>query len=219
MNIHIENNPYNYDDLSLSRRLDFLSNTLEKQKQKNKYDSYEDFLVSQKILKNTQSFGEILLHISYELAKISQSFNKNIIVESLVNKFYTFLSDFSIVLSTPIYTNIARHNTSKPLSACSVPPIDFKMHKNKLMNLIKNYHVSGMGTGFNFDSAEDPCQFLLMFNQFALDEVSQGLIERPVGNMGILSINHPKIREFAKIKYKTKGKFEWKFNLSIDPSI
>ena len=72
-----------------------------------------------------------------------------------------------------------------------------------------------MGTGFNVDDTEDPVAILELLNEFAVAEVSEGLIERPVGNMGILSVEHPKALEFAASKTQS-ATTDWKFNISLN---
>jgi ribonucleoside-diphosphate reductase alpha chain len=122
----------------------------------------------------------------------------------------------SIVFSTPVMTNAGRH-LSKPLSACIVPSIkpgeDYEVIKAKIELL----HQQGMGTGFDLTPFDDPVRTLKRLNQIAVDGARSGKEERPVGNMAVLGVYHPKILEFIEAKIGSSAlEEEWKFNISVD---
>lgn len=118
-----------------------------------------------------------------------------------------------IIFSTPVMTN-AGSNNGRPLSACTVPPISLREDMDKIKKMVDIYHQEGLGTGFNFDNLDDPLPMLLFLNEVAIKGADSGQEDRPVGNMGMLSVNHPKIKEFicAKINSETT----WKFNISVN---
>lgn len=178
-------------------------------------ESYTDFLRRNKIISQDETPERMFNRVAHSLAEAGQSFYGVKQMQYFFEIFLNQLKQFKIILSTPLYTNAGRH-AEKSLSACAVPPINFKkIESEKLKALVSSYHVKGMGTGFNFDTAEDPVAMLELLNQFAISEVHQGLIERPVGNMGILSVDHPRVLEFAAAKSISAIK-EWKFNISIN---
>jgi ribonucleoside-diphosphate reductase alpha chain len=71
-----------------------------------------------------------------------------------------------------------------------------------------------MGTGFNLDETADPLETLQFLNGVAIDSANSGREERPVGNMAVLSVRHPKIDDFITAKVDTTK--EWKFNISVN---
>lgn len=123
------------------------------------------------------------------------------------------LHEKKFVPSTPILTNANRH-TDRPLSACAVPPISLRSDLQSIKRTVDSYHVQGMGTGFNFDEVDDPVAMLRYLNDVAIDGAKSGKEERPVGNMGVLSVYHPRIREFVRAKLDRSH--EWKFNVSVN---
>lgn len=102
-----------------------------------------------------------------------------------------------------------------PLSACTVPPIDLHNYLSEIKKSVDNSHFSGMGTGFHFDDIEDPIPLIEYLNQIGIDDQNNEKQLRPVGNMGTLSIDHPKIIEFIKLKTKDENK-QWVFNFSVN---
>lgn len=118
------------------------------------------------------------------------------------------------MLSTPILTNAGRFNY--PLSACSVPPIHLMSDLQCLKQYVDNYHQQGMGTGFDFSKMEDPVQVMRYLNDVAYEGSISGKELRPVGNMGTLSVYHPKIMEFIHVKVGADDRDEhWIFNISV----
>jgi ribonucleoside-diphosphate reductase alpha chain len=119
-----------------------------------------------------------------------------------------------VVMSTPVMTNAGRH-TEKPLTACTVPTISLGPEsRTRLRTEIIHLHEEGMGTGFNLDETADPVETLQFLNGVAIESANSGREERPVGNMAVLSVYHPKIMEF--INAKTDTSEVWKFNISVN---
>ncbi len=176
---------------------------------------YHDFLVNNKIIDANETVENMFTRVARTIATAGMQYYAPTEQRDFESKTHQFLSEFKIVLSTPFYTNAGRHH-SKSLSACAVPPINFRTIRQKeLEKMVNDFHIQGMGTGFNFDSVEKPTEMLLRLNSIAEQEVDRGLIERPVGNMGILSVDHPEILPFARAKVDNVVK-NWKFNISIN---
>ena len=131
-----------------------------------------------------------------------------------VQEFKMLLLEKKVVMSTPIMTNAGSKN-NRPLSACIVLRSNDRNIPSR--ELIKSLHTEGMGTGFNLDEVDDPIATLRYLNDIALENARGGNEDRPVGNMAIMSITNPRIRDFISIKNDTitSGQ-EWKFNLSVD---
>lgn len=120
-----------------------------------------------------------------------------------------------IVFSTPIMTNAGRHH-GRPLAACAVPPVDLRGDLAKVRATVDSYHQAGMGTGFNLTEVEDPVAVLRHLNDIAVDGAASGREDRPVGNMAILNLSHPRAAEFIECKRGADGRGEqWKFNISL----
>lgn len=119
-----------------------------------------------------------------------------------------------IVPSTPISTNAGRFK-ERPLSACSVPPVDLNNDFGEIKEKVDTYHEEGMGTGFALDKADNPMEVLKDLQRIAKTGLEQDEQHRPVGNMGIMKVDNPHIEEFIKIKQQNQGQ-DWKFNLSVN---
>jgi ribonucleoside-diphosphate reductase alpha chain len=125
------------------------------------------------------------------------------------------LDDCRIVFSTPVMTNAGRH-VSRPLAACAVPPVDLRGDLVMVKAVVDDYHRAGMGTGFSLDGLEDPVAILRYLNQVAVDSAASGGEDRPVGNMAILPLRHPRAIEFIQSKRGADARGEtWKFNISL----
>ncbi|MGQ0775572.1 MAG: hypothetical protein ACT4NY_14325 [Pseudonocardiales bacterium] len=120
-----------------------------------------------------------------------------------------------IVFSTPIMTNAGRH-TDRPLAACAVPPVDLRGDLAEVKTIVDGYHQAGMGTGFTLDGLDDPVGVLRYLNDIAVTGANSGAEDRPVGNMAILPLDHPRAEEFigCKVGADTRGE-QWKFNISL----
>jgi ribonucleoside-diphosphate reductase alpha chain len=132
------------------------------------------------------------------------------------DEFGAFVDAKQCVMSTPVMNNAGRY-LDKPLSACTVPPVDLRNHLAQVKEIVDRFHEEGMGTGFNLDDVDDPVAVLKYLNDIAIEGAHSGKEDRPVGNMAILSADHPQIEEFikAKIDADAQGK-EWKFNISVN---
>lgn len=126
------------------------------------------------------------------------------------------MDEGAIVFSTPIMTNAGRFN-ERPLSACAMPPIDFKADIQKIKQMVDQYHQDGMGTGYNLSDTENPINLLKYLNEIAVQGANSKKEQRPVGNMAILDVNSPSIKDFIMIKVGADDRSEeWKFNLSVN---
>lgn len=119
-----------------------------------------------------------------------------------------------VVPSTPIMTNANRFE-DRPLSACSVPPVDLNNDFSEIKREVDTYHEEGMGTGFALDKAENPIEVLEDLQKIAKTGLEKEEQHRPVGNIGVMKVYNPQIKEFIKIKQQNQER-DWKFNLSVD---
>lgn len=119
------------------------------------------------------------------------------------------------VPSTPILTNAWRHE--KPLSACTVPPVNLRDDLLKIIPIIDTIRLEGMGTGYDFDECDKPIEVLRFLNDRSNALQDSEAQERPVGNMWVMSIYNPHIIEFINIKrWADAAGVRWIFNLSIN---
>ena len=103
-------------------------------------------------------------------------------IERLTNEFGAFLDGKYCVMSTPVMTN-AGYYTYKPLSACTIPPVDLQTNFRQVKQTIDDFHQKGMGTGFNLNNTENPIQILKFLNDVAVEGANSGREDRPVGNI------------------------------------
>ena len=176
----------------------------------------ENFLQTNKMADQNETVFDVFQRATKFIAEAGVKFRGTKQAQNDYHCFLQHVSKFEIILGSPILTNAGRR-TNKSISACSIPPIHLsKMTKDNIAKMINNYHTRGMGTGFSLDDVNDPVEMVTYLNQIAILEIQQGKIERSVGNMGVLSINHPKIIEFISIKKNHPEIKEWKFNLSVN---
>src|SRR3989344_7549660 len=121
------------------------------------------------------------------------------------------------VMSTPIMTNAGRY-TEKPLAACVVPPVDLRKNNRAFIRkIINTLHADAIGTGFNLNVVDDPVSMLRYLNSVAVACAISNSEDRPVGNIAVLSVYHPKILDFIRVKVGSDERGEvWKFNISVD---
>ena len=167
-----------------------------------------------KILQKNETAEEMIKRVVNLIVEIEKKYNNdNSKIESFANELINLLDQKKIIFSTPILTN-AGTSKKRPLSACTVPPVNLMEDLSKIKKTINTYHEEGLGTGFNFDNLEDPLAMLHYLNQVALEGAASGKEDRPVGNIALLSVDHPKIKEFIKAKPESNN--NWKFNISIN---
>ena len=168
-----------------------------------------------KILLDNESPAQMIERVVNELVKVEISYGTN---SQKVRKFEEELGNAldsqEIIFSTPVLTNAGR-GTNKPLSACVIPPISLREDLEKIRHMVNTYHQEAIGTGFNFDEASDPIAMLYFLNEVAVEGANSGNEERPVGNIAILSIDNPNIREFVRAKVN-RSDIDWKFNISVN---
>ncbi len=174
-------------------------------------------LCSGKILADHELPHQMMDRVIYTLFSVETKFNTSPAeIKRLECELGSLLDAGDCVMSTPILTNAGRY-CEKPLSACTVPLIDLREDMSKIRVVIDRLHQDGMGTGFNLDECEDPVATLRLLNNIAVQGARSGKEDRPVGNIAVLSVGHPKILEFinAKNQVDTLGE-QWIFNISVN---
>lgn len=165
-------------------------------------------------IENPRHMIERVVHTLFSIEAVYGTSQKTI--RGLAQEFGALLDTKKCVMSTPIMNNAGRYE-SRPLSACTVPPIDLRSDLKSIKKLLDRYHEDGMGTGFNLNDTVDPVSTLKFLNDIAIDGAHRGNEDRPVGNMAVLSAHHPLIQEFIRAKTFSDALGEtWKFNISVD---
>lgn len=177
----------------------------------------EDFLERNKLAGKGEQVFSIMDRATRFLAHAGTKFYPDsAAAERYHRQFLHHVSNFEIILGSPILTNAGRRDT-KSVSSCSIPPVKLSsMTRSEIAKMVESYHTRGMGTGFCLDDVADPVEMVKQLNHIAVTEVQEGKIERSVGNMGVLSIDHPSVLAFIRIKQDNPQIKEWKFNLSVN---
>ncbi len=169
------------------------------------------------ILAEDESATKMLERLASVIIEIEQDFGTS--TEEAIEfaeKMLKLFMERKIVPSTPIMTNAGRFD-ERPLSACSVPDIDLNSDYSEIKEKVDNYHEEGMGTGFALDRADNPMDILMDLQEIAKTGLERDEQHRPVGNMGIMKVDNPAIKEFIKVKHENP-EIDWKFNLSVNMS-
>lgn len=176
----------------------------------------EDYMQKTKMAGPDETVFDVFSRSTRWLAKAGEKFYGPSQVSFFHNLFLTHVSNFELILGSPMLTNAGRRE-GKSVSACSIPPVSFsKMSREQIAKMVGEYHSRGMGTGFSLDELADPVSMVFYLNEIAIREVQQGKIERSCGNMGVLSIDHPKVLDFIRLKTANPEIREWKFNISVN---
>ncbi|MFB8276965.1 ribonucleotide reductase N-terminal alpha domain-containing protein [Nocardia colli] len=170
-----------------------------------------------RIISVDETPSEMVQRVTDALARQETEFSGQRSGTQFAEAFAAALAVKEIVMSTPVMTNAGRYH-DRPLTACAVPTVDFDpVRSRQLKQEIIRLHEQGMGTGFNLDETDDPVATLRFLNDVAVEGAGNGREDRPVGNMAILSVRHPKIFEFIAAKTDTESdRTDWKFNISVD---
>lgn len=134
----------------------------------------------------------------------------------LAHEFVKLCDDKKIVMGTPILTNAGRHS-EMPLSSCSVLPVNFDDRPAEALEYMHAYHKASIGLGIDLTTYEDPLATAIKINAEVLKASRAGDHERRIGNMGTISVYHPRVKDIVNAKTDDRyAGYEWRFNFSID---
>lgn len=172
-------------------------------------------LMSGKILSCGEELDEMVERIVHTLFSVEKDFGtcseerQNMsaeLTEYIVGKY--------LIPGTPLMTNAGRHHPMA-LSSCTVIPVDLRALNGGAAAQLRAYYQQNMGSGFDFTPYDDPVALLSWLNDFAASETATGRYERYIGNMGLLHVSHPRIKEFITAKRDREMRH---FNISVDAS-
>lgn len=183
-------------------------------------------LESRYLLKNDkreiiENAEQMFRRVAKAIAAVDKDYGKG---SSLLEKeFYKIMADLDFLPNSPTLMNAG--TDIGQLSACFVLPVEDSIESIfGTLGDMALIHQSGGGVGFNFSrirpkddlvfkskgSASGPVSFLKIYDK-AAEIIKQGG-KRRGANIGILKVEHPDIKEFARIKAKEKME---NFNLSV----
>ncbi len=172
----------------------------------------QELLISGGIISQQETSQDLLKRVISTLFSLDDSFGTHTAnTKKAADNFISYVVEGSVMLGTPILTNAGRYET--PLSSCAVVPVDLQELNSKTKERICAYHKQNMGTGFNLTRYENPVAILNWINELSAQETATGQYDRYIGNMGLLHISHPFIREFISAK---RFRDMNHFNISVD---
>lgn len=167
-----------------------------------------------KILDEKENLNDAFNRIAKSISVYDDNYSKGN-SKKFEEEIIELIKSKKIIPSTPILMNAGRFD-KVPLSACVVPPVELKEDWKKIKAKVDELHFQGMGTGFNFDETDQPVELIKFLNQVGLDGKKDERQLRPVGNIGTMSLDNPKILEFINLKDNAEiGHEDWVFNLSV----
>lgn len=175
-----------------------------------------DIMRNGNIIEPSESASDMIERVVATIAKKDLEYSGHYDTDQYSNDLGERLDDGRIIMSTTIMTNAGRY-LEKPLSACTMPTAKLTENIDLIKQEIDTLHQQGMGTGFDLNPIDDPVAMLKLLNKFANDGAAKNKEDRPVGNMAVLSVYHPKIIDFITSKMPTpNSQINWKFNISVD---
>src|SRR3989338_3883141 len=162
------------------------------------------------ILLDNETPEHLLLRVTDTLFHAEQSYGTDpTTIQELKDEFREYVCSGYILPGTPTLTNAGRPE-GRALSSCVVIHVDLR--NSKARESILSYYQQNMGSGFDFTPYDDPVAALSWLNSLSAEETATGKYERYIGNMGSLSVDHPKIHEFIRAKRESPMPH---FNISV----
>lgn len=155
-----------------------------------------DLMEKMQLIKNGENGEEFIHKLIDKLKDLELDKQQN-------DSFYTenierLILENKIVLGSPIIKNILDGN--KPVSSCTVVPIDLRKDISNLRSILEPYAATTMGSGYDLNQVENPCETIEKIN-----DVIHNLIQiypNRFSAMGTLDINSPQILNFINLKRK-----------------
>jgi ribonucleoside-diphosphate reductase alpha chain len=175
-------------------------------------ESVLDVLTHGRILSERETPHELLERVITTLFSVETTFGTP---SETINKMAEELADYivadHVMPGTPTLTNAGRYDNA--LSSCAVIPANLRVIDDEIEERICSFYRQNMGTGFEFTRYNNPVTLLNQINALSVRETATGKYDRYIGNMGLLHVSHPHIKEFIKAKWNNEISH---FNISID---
>ena len=172
-----------------------------------------EVLVRGRILSEKETPQNLIERVIFTLFSVEHVFGTDAAEsKKLAEKFAEYMTEGYAILGTPTLTNAGRYEENA-LSSCAMIPVDLRVLDTTAENQILSYYRQNMGAGFEFSKYHDPVALLTWINKLAARESATGKYDRYIGNMGLLSVLHPTIKDFIEAK-RHKGMRH--FNISVN---
>jgi len=165
-----------------------------------------------RIITKDETPHELLERVINAIFSVERSFKAELKhTKRMAEEFAGYIVGGYLMLGIPILMNAGKHHLA--LSSCTVIPVDLREADSLVEERIDAYYRHNMGSGFDFTPYDNPVELLNWINEFSAKKTAMGSYIRNVGNMGILHVSHPRVREFIQAKRSIDANH---FNISIN---
>lgn len=164
------------------------------------------------VLLEDQTVEDLLVRITERIETTERRWSDCRIAARLAQAVAEDIRAGRCVFGSPVLTNIWAEG--RPLASCTAVPTTDRggFDLDKVRARAEVSYRDNMGSGFTLDQAPSPVGALVALNGHAQAFEDGGNCERYVGNMGMLSWDHPEIADFVLAKTRRHLPH---FNLSV----
>lgn len=155
-----------------------------------------ELMKSMKIIDTNDNSEEFIRKIISKLKELELKYDRR--NTTYLENIERLIIENKIVLGTPILKNLLDDN--EPVSSCTIVPVDLRKDINNLKAILEPYAATTMGSGYDLNLVDDPCDTIEKINSVIHDLIQ--IYPNRLSAMGTLDVNSPHILDFIDLKKK-----------------